>query len=198
MWKDQVRLSIINKWAHLKRKSVPKDHCRIEWKCLCGHDLYADFPNISKSRLDEYAAILRGTTNPNSENNTPQTPASGLQIPPAAPIQPGIPLNLTDLRTNHLQDSAPLGSQPAIAASSGGTPSSSFLELCVNTGAHLKTLGEIDLTNVSTDGVLFRAIRERYIALRGFRSKLWLLKPTTVSFVRVRLNNPSIFIPKTN
>ena len=61
----------------------------------------------------------------------------------------------------------------------------SYLELCVNTGAHLKTLGEIDLSGVSTDGALFQAVKKKYLQLRGFRSRFWLLTPASVSFVRV-------------
>lgn len=63
----------------------------------------------------------------------------------------------------------------------------SFLELCVNTGPHLKSLAEIDTVNISTDGALFQAIRNQYLSLRGFRSRFWLLKPAAISFVRVSL-----------
>jgi len=62
---------------------------------------------------------------------------------------------------------------------------STFLELCVNTGEHLKTLGEIDLTNARCDGDLFGAIQDRYLQIRGYRAKFWLLKPAGVSFVKV-------------
>jgi hypothetical protein len=68
---------------------------------------------------------------------------------------------------------------------SSSMPTAKFLELCVNTGEHLKELGEIDLTNATCDGDLFGAVRERYLQIRGFRSKFWLLKPAAVSFVRV-------------
>lgn len=61
----------------------------------------------------------------------------------------------------------------------------SFLELCVNTGEHLKQLGEIDLTNAKNDGDLFGAVQERYFQIRSFRTRFWLLKSAAVSFVRV-------------
>jgi len=196
--KSKLRLSIINKWARLRRKPVAKTHFRIEWTCQCGYHLFADFPNTSRSRLDEYAAILKATPIHTSENTTPQTPPSGIPVPPAVYLQNLNSPDMTNRTIHQLQSSASLDSTLSMAASSGGTFNPSFLELCVNTGAHVKTLGEIDLTIVSTDGAMFRAIKERYLALRGFRSKFWLLKPTAVSFVRVRPKTPSICLRRTN
>lgn len=68
---------------------------------------------------------------------------------------------------------------------SSGLIATNFLELCVNTGEHLKELGEIDLTAAQHDGDMFGAVRENYFRMRGRRSKIWLVKPAAVSFVRV-------------
>ena len=37
-----------------------------------------------------------------------------------------------------------------------------YLEICINTGNYIKTLGELDITNVSSDGDLFRKIADIY------------------------------------
>ena len=37
-----------------------------------------------------------------------------------------------------------------------------YLEICVNTGNYIKTLGELDITNVSSDGDLFSKIADIY------------------------------------
>lgn len=37
-----------------------------------------------------------------------------------------------------------------------------FLELCVNTGSYSKTLGEIDITHINSDGELFDSILRMY------------------------------------
>ena len=62
-----------------------------------------------------------------------------------------------------------------------------FFELYVNRGKWEKILGEIDITNMVTDGELFRAIAEKYDFVRGIRAKnLYLLEPADIHFVRVR------------
>ncbi|KAI9804655.1 MAG: hypothetical protein M1833_006730 [Piccolia ochrophora] len=81
-----------------------------------------------------------------------------------------------------------------------------FFELCVNTGKHRQTLGEIEVTRVYQDGVFFGKIAEQYQGLRGHQAKstsigLWmakrfkkltgltwrplnLLEPVSVSFIK--------------
>lgn len=59
-----------------------------------------------------------------------------------------------------------------------------FIELCVNTGEFQHQLAEIDVSHVTSDGQLFRLIRERYRAVRSFRAKYFILKPADVHFVR--------------
>lgn len=62
-----------------------------------------------------------------------------------------------------------------------------FLELCVNAGKLLKSLGEIDISSINTDGDFFSTVKAHYLQLRSFRARFWLLKPVTVSYVRVSL-----------
>jgi hypothetical protein len=60
-----------------------------------------------------------------------------------------------------------------------------FFELCVNAGGYLKSLAEIDLNNVRTDGEFFETVREHYFRLRSYRARIWLLKLSSMSYVRV-------------
>lgn len=71
-------------------------------------------------------------------------------------------------------------------ASTAVTPSNiKFFELCVNSGKFLKTLGEIDVSSIDTDGKFFSTVKAHYLRLRSFRARFWLLKPVNVSYVRV-------------
>ena len=62
---------------------------------------------------------------------------------------------------------------------------SKYLEMCVNSGEFSKSLGEIEMSQVQSDGCLFRQIKSQYLRLRGYRAKHFLLKPTAVQFVQV-------------
>ena len=63
-----------------------------------------------------------------------------------------------------------------------------YFELCINYGKWERRLGEIDISAISTDGELFRAIRSKYEGIRGFRTKkLYLLEPVDIHFVQVRI-----------
>ena len=46
-----------------------------------------------------------------------------------------------------------------------------FFELCVNSGKFLKTLGEIDVSSISTDGDFFSTVKAHYLRLRSFRAQ---------------------------
>ena len=77
-----------------------------------------------------------------------------------------------------------------------------YLELCVNTGRYTRTLGEIDITAVDSDGELFEKIAEMYYRQRAGRGcfsvqlpwKMWqssiwpicaLVIPSSVIFRKV-------------
>jgi hypothetical protein len=60
-----------------------------------------------------------------------------------------------------------------------------FLELCVNTGELDISLGEIDVSNVTSDGELFRRIYQCYKEIRGHRMRRIFLKPVDVHFIHV-------------
>ena len=65
-----------------------------------------------------------------------------------------------------------------------------YFELCVNYGKWEKRLGEIEITNITTDEGLFRQIAEKYDSIRGFRAKaVSLLEPADIHFVHVSLRS---------
>ena len=146
----------------------------------------------NQERLDKSSAILQATT-PSTTTSVQQT--IKLQSPARTLTAPSHARSSSSASTTSRSESRifsgseSLNSTDASSISSTGdtTRITTFFELCVNTGEHLKTLGEIDLTNARCDGDLFGAIQERYLSLRGHRAKFWLLKPAAVSYVRVRI-----------
>ena len=60
-----------------------------------------------------------------------------------------------------------------------------YLELCINHGKLERRLGEVDVSNINSDGQLFRQIKRTYDTVRGYRSKWFLLEPTSIQFVKV-------------
>jgi len=64
-------------------------------------------------------------------------------------------------------------------------PNEQFFELCINTGELSIKLGEINISRVTNDRELFRAISTKYREIRGFRIRRILLKPRNIHFVLV-------------
>ncbi|RDW63555.1 hypothetical protein BP6252_11100 [Coleophoma cylindrospora] len=171
------------------RPKLPVGSQRIEWICGCGEALYADFRNKDKDTIRRMKTMLHTVYAP-ALSPTTQSP-SQLQIPANSFLTP----NHTRRSSSSTSIFSGAGSQSStrygissttdlssLSSSNMSTPQ--FLELCVNTGEHLKELGEIDLTSATCDGDLFGAVQERYLQIRGFRSKLWFLKPARISYVR--------------
>ena len=159
----------------------------------CGDELYADFTNTSPEELGSIVKILQ--TGNRLTSHSPSalgSDGSGNNIMSDNSNSSGARLHSParqDLSRSSLTDqSTSMDRIPSLAFRTSRqlpTQDPTFLELCVNTGEHLKTLGEIDLTSVRCDGELFKMIKEHYLRLRSIRSKFWLLKPATISYVRV-------------
>ena len=64
-------------------------------------------------------------------------------------------------------------------------PSKKFLELCINTGDFHKTLGEIDLSDCTSDGDMFAQIRNTYSSIRVAGRRIFQ-RPVDIHFVQVR------------
>ena len=118
-------------------------------------------------------------------SGSPSTPvdvnSGGAQNPPKQPGPVfGVPGTLGSRVSSPWSSIGPTGASNAAQTST----TASFLELCVNKG-NSKALAEINVTSITTDGDLFRKVKEHYLQLRGFRARFWLLKPAKVSWVRV-------------
>lgn len=67
-----------------------------------------------------------------------------------------------------------------------------FLEVCVNSGKMCQTLAELDLTNNTSDRVMFHLINNAYTKIRGPLAKRnFLMKPKQVDFVQFGLEKDS-------
>ena len=72
-----------------------------------------------------------------------------------------------------------------IAEPSIANRSRRFLELCVNTGGYVVSLGEIEVSITISDGDLFDRICTKYRELRGSSWKRMLMHPVNVHYVEV-------------
>jgi hypothetical protein len=63
-----------------------------------------------------------------------------------------------------------------------------FIALCIDTREHYTSLGEINASTITKDSNLFKEIKNKYHALRGFKlkaMKLFLFEPQDIRFVQV-------------
>ena len=78
--------------------------------------------------------------------------------------------------------------QVQLSPTSQVTMTKKFTALCVNTGKFHKTLGEIDVSGVTTDRQVFHQFKQSYNSLRGFRARSlrwFLIEPVDIKFVQV-------------
>lgn len=157
----------------------------------CGASLYADFKENNSDNIKHLTAALQNPDYPSNPNMTtshemhriPGRPNSGLA---SGSGSSSVPLTSSVSQLTALKSSS-AGSSNCISV----FPEESYLEVCINTGEYTKILSEIDLRHIRCDGTLFKTLRKEYFQHRGFRSKFWLLKPSRVDFVRVRIPVPS-------
>lgn len=134
----------------------------------------SDIPNRSLLRAISMPMLVHSIGNISQNSTTQLGPAPRLHS--SSPTQ-------TQIGTNSTTSAVPTES------------SYKFLELCVNSGKLLKTLGEIDVSSINTDGEFFGVVKSHYLRLRSFRARFWLLKPVNVSYVRVNLPFHSYPLP---
>ncbi|KAL6693019.1 hypothetical protein J3F84DRAFT_82591 [Trichoderma pleuroticola] len=173
----------------IARPRLKSGYRRIEWTCDCGVDLYGDFVETETSDLDDLKLLLDtpvdGSTSINSSSDSEQ---SETQTNPHHMISRSSSSSRTDSsKANSHRTSLSAGST---AASSVGIIPPKFLALCVNTGGMYKTLAELDMSRINSDGEAFSQMKMAYLQYRGVRSRLhFLVKPVTVEFVRFTLWN---------
>jgi hypothetical protein len=168
--------------------------------------MFGDFDNSNPTAVDQLESELRqlGQFNKATPNNsghgeavstTPQsnqgresTSSSGTKT-----ISPSTLENFVS--SGHIQSkdnqNIPLNSssrQSTLVASQPFAPietGRSYFQLCVNTREHTISLGEIDVTNVETDGQLFEKIWKTYSDMRGHGIRRYFMKPSDIHFVQV-------------
>lgn len=170
----------------------------------CGDELYGDFDNSHPEAVDELEAALKQST-VSSSGGLQSQQSPNLALPSSAHISGGTTASRNaqseDAKSPSHQTSG--SCRPCINPSQT-SQSCKYLELCVNTGEFHKTLAEITISAqsstkcsaITTDGELFKAIKDQYLRVRGFRAQhFFLLKPTAVQFVKVSTSsNISVFV----
>ncbi|KAK4076722.1 uncharacterized protein Triagg1_4325 [Trichoderma aggressivum f. europaeum] len=163
-----------------------------EWSVVeekdCGVDLYGDFVDSKTSDLDGLQTLLDAPDEATSINNSSDSEQSETQTNPQHMVSRSSSSSRTDSsRANSHRTSLSAGST---TASSVGVTPPKFLALCVNTGGMYKTLAELDMSRINSDGEAFSQMKKAYLQYRGVRSRLhFLVKPVTVEFVRFTLWN---------
>lgn len=156
--------------------------------------LYMDFSSESSRNSPTIKSLLRSrqaTLETAGGSHLSTQPIPGAISVPAPILSRG---NISQKSTTQSGPTPglPSSNTPQTPISAGSTVTTAptpsnrmFFELCVNSGKYLKTLGEIDVSSINTDGEFFSAVKAHYLRLRSFRSRFWLLKPVNVSYVRV-------------
>ncbi|KAF2437769.1 hypothetical protein P171DRAFT_172271 [Karstenula rhodostoma CBS 690.94] len=173
----------------LMRPKLVEGYARITWPCWCGKEVYADFPNAKPDAMQALQdALSNHTPDPHAAKNTS---AASLQIPSAAHLGNSITQNTPNSSTSNSTGTNNIVGRGSTAGSSNSLVVPRFLELCINTGKSCQSLGEIDLTRVTCDEVLFAWVRKRYREVRGPRRHWtqYLYKPVAMKFVSFGLES---------
>ncbi|KAF3063117.1 hypothetical protein CFAM422_010241 [Trichoderma lentiforme] len=184
------RLSLIRLPSWIRKIARPKlkpGYRRIEWTCDCGVDLYGDF-ETKTSDLDDLKSSLDTSADERSTNSSSDSEQSQTN-PHHMTSRSSSSSRTTSSRANSTRASLSTGSTDASSVDVDVIPSK-FLALCVNTGGMYKTLAELDMSRINSDGEAFSQMKKAYLQYRGVRSRLhFLVKPVTVEFVRFTLWN---------
>lgn len=147
-------------------------------------DLYGDFLETKTSDLDDLKSSLDTSVDDRFTNNSSDSEQSQTN-----------PHHMTSRSSSSSRTTSSRANSTRTSLSTGSTDASSvdaippkFLALCVNTGGMYKTLAELDMSRINSDGEAFSQMKKAYLHYRGVRSRLhFLVKPVTVEFVRVSL-----------
>jgi hypothetical protein len=172
--------------------------------------MYGDYENRDPTAVDKLASVLRrqvcgtqrvdncntadSTTRENSmprDNHTlGDGDSGGRGIHSQAPASDQANLTHTSSPSSNGQSTSAITSNTPLSLANS---KKMFLELCVNTGELDISLGEIDVSNVTSDGELFRRIYQCYKEIRGHRMRRIFLKPVDVHFIHVSSSEHIIY-----
>ncbi|KAF2178921.1 hypothetical protein K469DRAFT_597856 [Zopfia rhizophila CBS 207.26] len=167
---------------------------RIEWKCDCGKELYADFSNDDPIAIDKLESALQQTFSPLGSNGF-LNPVNG-NAPDVPPGNTRGELGPSPVAPQSDSRQASTGGLP-IAANSilnvqhdQVSPQRKYFAICISAGGIYKVLTEIDVSSLKSDAGLFLAVKEIYQNSR--KSKIrWrmFLEPVNIEFVQFSLWN---------
>lgn len=143
--------------------------------------MYADMSDADPSAVETLSDAL----NNGSPQGHPATyPFSGFRVPYPAHMRNGSHAHHpTNSLTNH-PNLSNTDDHGILAGMTSSTPLRSFLELCINTGNSCQSLGEVEVSLLTSDTMLFEKVRQRYRQIRGSRiRKHFMLKPAAIEFV---------------
>ncbi|KAF7945001.1 uncharacterized protein EAE97_005634 [Botrytis byssoidea] len=138
-------------------------------------DIHAILHNVQNVAIRKFRAVSSSGHAHSVTNTFPPTSQALTKLTPKSPA-----LISTTSTSSLLILSTPTSSVWTLSTSTEATS----LEFCTNAGENLKKLGEINLVGTKLDEDMFKRTREKDYDLRGAWSKLWLLKPASVYFVR--------------
>ncbi|KAL9123279.1 MAG: hypothetical protein Q9187_000151, partial [Circinaria calcarea] len=165
--------NMVQAWQVYLRPRLQSGYRRIEWDC--GKNMYGDFDDS----CPEDTNALAGTLQQSNPGTTPR--GQGDFSAPISILPVGHILQKTSSTDIQGTPSSTqnLGARNQLHAAgnnvSGVIAMKKYLELCVNTGEFHKSLGEIEITGVCSDGLLFRKIKKKYLDLRSYRASVGIL-----------------------
>lgn len=161
------------------RPKVAQGFRSVEWNCDCGQCMYWDVKGISAQRAEVLASgFTCQSYNHPAGVDEPDDSSSSLSAPAAvhSPVLDGTYWSSDVPASRALFSNNPTISSKAIHVRL--SPNYRFLELCINTGTYERTLGEIDITDIDSDGALFEKIATTYREKREKHGIIQLSLPT--------------------
>jgi hypothetical protein len=149
--------------------------------------MYGDFDNSEPEAINELLAALQNTAEGSTFCSVPISSTSSSQQSTIAGQSSTTQNRSTGsalLVTN--DESTPLPPPSSVSVSTMGVSDLKYLALCINTGEFKKSLAEIEVSKIASDGQLFELMKAKYREVRGFRARFsFLIKPVTIRFVHV-------------
>ncbi|OCL02886.1 hypothetical protein AOQ84DRAFT_348486 [Glonium stellatum] len=131
--------------------------------------------------------------NPGIQGPTGAAAISGLNlnIRPVPELSPTVrDIDDSQSTSSEIRTSSGLSNHPQVSqrvCNRSSHPNQKFLEVCINTGQYTVSLGEINVSDIKSDGQLFEKINQRYHEMRGSHIRRILRKPVDIHFVRFSL-----------
>ncbi|KAI0543072.1 heterokaryon incompatibility protein-domain-containing protein [Xylaria digitata] len=198
---------------------VPPGVERIRWRCSCNSILWGDFPLDNPNALTKLKEDLLKDLSPTTNNlnadytgDRPSQQPSGLSGGHVSPSHERIDRSYTTSQTPSSTASSSFNggqkSDRSGLALGAGLPSNAtgkqpesltqvvvdrgkpiYFEVCTNVGNSAVGHFELDITQITTDGGLFKEVWKIYAQSHGFGLRRLFLRPRDVHFVLFSINS---------